>query len=264
MPSASSSEVELTDVTLATCGRPLVSVPVLSKATARTRAAISRNAPPLMSTPSRLARVMPLTMETGVEITSAHGQLTTSRTSARSIHSAQPPHEAPSAAPSSGGTIAMSAARTMTDGVYQRLKRSTRVWAGALAACASSTMKTILASVESLVIAVTSTSISPVVLSVPANTTSPAPRSAGTDSPVIADSSIAVAPERTTPSSGTRSPGRTTTTAPTSTDAASISTSCSPRRTRASGGVSAMRSRIDRRVRSSERDSRRPPRANRK
>ena len=62
---------------------PVVSVPVLSNATQRTAASRSRCAPPLMSTPLRAAAASAETIETGVEITSAHGQEITSSTSAR-------------------------------------------------------------------------------------------------------------------------------------------------------------------------------------
>ena len=56
-----------------------VSVPVLSNATAETRPAVSSWAPPLISTPARAAPVSPLTMVTGVEMTSAQGQAMTSK-----------------------------------------------------------------------------------------------------------------------------------------------------------------------------------------
>ena len=117
MRSASAVSVRPKVTTSATSGCPLVRVPVLSNATARTLAAVSRNAPPFTSTPSRLARVIPLTMDTGVEITSAHGQLTTSTTSARLIHSAQAPQSAPVTAARSGGTTAIAIASAMTAGV---------------------------------------------------------------------------------------------------------------------------------------------------
>ena len=66
-----------------TVGSPWVSVPVLSNATVRTAASRSRCAPPLMSTPRRAAVASAATIDTGVEITSAHGHATTSSTSAR-------------------------------------------------------------------------------------------------------------------------------------------------------------------------------------
>ena len=73
-------------MTSATAGSPRVSVPVLSNATARTAASRSRWAPPLISTPFRAAAESADTIDTGVEITSAHGQEMTSRTSARYSH----------------------------------------------------------------------------------------------------------------------------------------------------------------------------------
>ncbi len=66
-----------------TVGLPCVSVPVLSKAKARTPASASRCAPPLISTPRRAAAVIALMTVTGVLITSAHGQAITSSDSAR-------------------------------------------------------------------------------------------------------------------------------------------------------------------------------------
>ena len=64
-------------------GVPRVSVPVLSNATQRTWLARSRCAPPLISTPLRAAPASAATIDTGVEITRAHGHETTSSTSAR-------------------------------------------------------------------------------------------------------------------------------------------------------------------------------------
>ena len=63
-------------------GRPSVSVPVLSSATARRVRAPSRWLPPLISTPRRAADASPLTMVTGVDSTSAQGQAITRSTSA--------------------------------------------------------------------------------------------------------------------------------------------------------------------------------------
>ena len=65
--------------TSVTCGRPAVSVPVLSKAIAFSLAACSRYTPPLMSTPLRVARARAARMLTGVEMTRAQGQLMMSR-----------------------------------------------------------------------------------------------------------------------------------------------------------------------------------------
>ena len=77
------SSVEFTVTTFVTRGLPSVIVPVLSTASARSLPMASRTAPPLMSTPRRAIAVRPETMETGVEMTSAHGQAMTSSTRAR-------------------------------------------------------------------------------------------------------------------------------------------------------------------------------------
>ena len=69
--------------TSTTRSRPCVSVPVLSNAMQRTAASCSRRAPPLISTPFRAAAASADTIETGVEMTSAHGQEMTSSTSER-------------------------------------------------------------------------------------------------------------------------------------------------------------------------------------
>ena len=99
------------DVTPVTDSVPVVTVPVLSKATTRTSARRSRKAPPLISTPLRAAADNAATIETGVEITSAQGHEMTSSTSDRY---SQVDASAPAA---SGGTIATTAARAITDGV---------------------------------------------------------------------------------------------------------------------------------------------------
>ena len=73
-------------MTSVTAGSPRVSVPVLSNAIARTAARRSRCAPPLMSTPLRAAADSADTIDTGVEMTSAHGHEITSSTSDRYSH----------------------------------------------------------------------------------------------------------------------------------------------------------------------------------
>ena len=82
-PSSPPSLVPSRPTTSVTSGRPTVSVPVLSKATASSLAACSRNTPPLMRTPLRVARASAARMLTGVEITSAQGQLMMSSASPR-------------------------------------------------------------------------------------------------------------------------------------------------------------------------------------
>ena len=76
-------------MTSLSCGRPSVSVPVLSMATVRIRARSSSAWPPLISTPSRAARPTAETTATGMEMTSEHGQATMSSASARYSHVSQ-------------------------------------------------------------------------------------------------------------------------------------------------------------------------------
>ncbi len=78
-----SAVAPFSDTTSTTSGTPWVSVPVLSKAMQRIVPARSRCTPPLIRTPLRAAPARAATTDTGVEITSAQGQETTSRTSAR-------------------------------------------------------------------------------------------------------------------------------------------------------------------------------------
>ena len=73
----------LSGTTLTTSSTPRVSVPVLSNATHRTRLVRSRCMPPLISTPLRAAPASAATIDTGVEMTSAHGHETTSSTRPR-------------------------------------------------------------------------------------------------------------------------------------------------------------------------------------
>src|SRR4029450_13575150 len=72
-----------TGATLKTWSSRRVSVPVLSNAITRTDARCSRGAPPLMSPPLRAAADNAATIDTGVEMTNAHGHEMTSSTRAR-------------------------------------------------------------------------------------------------------------------------------------------------------------------------------------
>ena len=64
--------------TSVTCGRPAVSVPVLSKAITRIRPSASSWAPPLIRMPSRPPRLIAAATATGTDITSAQGAAATS------------------------------------------------------------------------------------------------------------------------------------------------------------------------------------------
>ena len=96
-----------------------VSVPVLSKARARSRPISSRYSPPRINTPPRAAAARPLTTATGVAITSAHGQAMTSTTSPaqtiRQIAASRPP--VPPWPIPEGGTSITSSDNEMTIGV---------------------------------------------------------------------------------------------------------------------------------------------------
>src|SRR5258708_28530004 len=102
-----------------TWGARGVSVPVLSNATQRTLLVFSRCVPPLISTPFLAAPASAATMDTGVEITSAQGQETTSSTSARYIHACQAAWSA------SGGKTAGAGARTTAAGLLTRAEPPT-------------------------------------------------------------------------------------------------------------------------------------------
>ena len=73
----------LSGITSTTSGVPRVSVPVLSNATQRTRARAFEVHAALDQHPLARRAASAATIETGVEITSAHGHETTSSTSAR-------------------------------------------------------------------------------------------------------------------------------------------------------------------------------------
>jgi len=251
-PSTPSTGTSSTPSTAVTISRPSVRVPVLSNATHRTEASRSRCAPPLMRTPARAAAVSADTMDTGVEMTSAHGQATTSSAIARY------PHTDGSPPANTGGTMASSTARTTTAGVYTRANLSTNACTGARCRCACSTSLTMCASVVSDAGRVTRSSIAPEPLIEPAKTSSPGRFSAGHDSPVIGAWLTDDTPWTTVPSSGMRCPGRTTTTSPTATDETGSSRSAPARRTVAVAGARVMSARMACRARSMLRASSHP------
>ena len=124
---------------------------------------------------------------------------------------------------------------TKTDAILSA-KRCT----GAFDPCASSTARTMRASVESLPTRSARTVMAPVVFTVPPVTLSPGCFITGNASPVSMDSSISVDPSITSPSTATFSPGPTSTLSPTTTWASGISTTAPPRCTCAVGGVRLM------------------------
>jgi len=209
-------------------GWPRVSVPVLSKAKARTPASASSGAPPLIRMPRRAAAVSALTMVTGVLITSAHGQAMISSVSPR-YSQPRPSGVSQNEAPASrGGSRATPAASATTTGVYQRAKRSMKRWLGARLAWASSTMWMMRLRVLSAARRVTRTSSAPAPLIVPAKTSSPAALSTGTLSPVTGAWLTAELPPRMTPSIGMRSPGAIRIVSPTARSPTGTRVSCTP------------------------------------
>src|SRR4028118_309236 len=106
-----------------------------------------------------------------------------------------------------------------------REKRSTKTSAGAFSACASSTRREILCSVESPARFDALTMRPPEPLTAPEYTSAPGPFSTGPPSPVTGDSSIVEAPSTTTPSTASRSPGLMTTISPTATSSAATTPS---------------------------------------
>ncbi len=235
--------------TSVTRGRPVVRVPVLSRATVSIRAAVSRNSPPLTRMPSRAARPIPATTATGIEMTSAPGQLMTSSVRA---------------SVTSRVTSPTTRARAIAPGVYQRLKRSRNRCVGACASCASSTRRMMRARVVSAPTPVADTRSIPPREIVPAKTRSPTCFSTGMDSPVIDASSRTPCPPTTSPSTGTFAPSRTTTVSPGRTSAAGTSTVDVPRTTTARSGATATSSVSADRVRFRVAASSAWPRAKRK
>ena len=84
--SSSQAVVPSAGSTTTSSGRPRVSVPVLSKATVRTRPSTSRYRPPLIRMPWRPAADMPAANATGVDIARAQGAAATRRTTAYRAH----------------------------------------------------------------------------------------------------------------------------------------------------------------------------------
>ena len=138
-------------------------------------------------------------------------------------------------------SVARAAART--SGTKTRPTSSATFCVGARRAWASSTRRTIRATVPSAEPRVASTRTSPSRFSVAPITSSPGPFVTGSDSPVTIDSSKAERPWRTTPSTGTLSPGRTTTVSPARTSPTAVSTSTPSRTTHARAGLRSRRER---------------------
>ncbi len=176
--------------------RPVVSVPVLSRITARTRPADSSACALLTSTPSSAPRPTAASRAVGVARPSAHGQATT-RTATAALAAAAAGQPAPSQKPS------VTTARVIAQGTNTAAIRSASRCAAALLASAWLTSRVIWASTVSAPTRVARTSSRPLMLTDAPVTSSPGPTSAGTDSPVSRDASTAERPPVTTPSVAT-------------------------------------------------------------
>ena len=203
--SASSSPTSAQLSRSVTSGRPTVSVPVLSNATVSMLRAASRAWALLIRIPRAAPRPVPTMIAVGVASPSAHGHAMMSTAT-----------KAVSAWVSTGAGPSRTQAAKARPAITNTIGTNTASrWMGAFEPWASSTNRTICASVLSPPTRVARTRSAPVVLSVPPVTSSPADRSTGIDSPVSIDSSTADAPARTRPSAAIVSPGRTSTMSPT-------------------------------------------------
>ena len=217
-------------------GRPIVSVPVLSKTTRSTSRARSSDSASCTRMPARAAAPIPTVRAVGVASPSAQGQAITSTETACRIATL-------AGAPAISQPARLAAETTSTKGTKTAATRSTRRSTGALLPCAPSTSATICASSESEPTRVASTCSRPEPLIEPPMTSPATPRATGMLSPVSRDSSSWLSPRTMRPSTGTRSPGRTTTTSPQPTASAGTSISTPSRSTRARSGRSFIKAR---------------------
>jgi len=194
-------------------------VPVLSKTTVSTRAAVWSAAALLTSIPRAAAIPTPTTTAVGVARPSAQGQATTS-TETATVRANPSPRPAPIQ------TANETRATRRTAGTKYAATESASSCTGARDACASRTSATTCARKVSLPVLVASKVNEPGPLIVPPVTSSPGRLGTGIGSPVTIDSSIHDSPSFTRPSTGTFSPGLTTTTSPGTTS--STGTAVSP------------------------------------
>ena len=178
----------------------------------------------------------------GTETTSAQGQDTTRKISARLIHMDQLPVK-------SGGTRASSTAPMTTTGVYQRAKRVMKLSTLAFFSAEFSTSSRIRETVLSAKALSVRTFSTPERLMEPLMTRSPTVTSTGRLSPVSAAVSRLPLPSSTVPSRGIRSPGRITMVSPTATSSGSTVCSCPSRSTTALSGRISMSAAMDLRLR---------------
>ena len=233
-----------------TSGRPRVIVPVLSSTTVVSRRAVSSARPSPIKMPISAARPVPTITAVGVASPRAHGQAMISTATVVLIASVR---RCPSG-PKASQPRKVASATTSTAGTNHAVTWSARRCIGGAEAWASSTRRTIWASVLSAPTAVVRTTMVPVVLTVAPMTVAPTVLSTGALSPVSIDSSTADRPSTTAPSTGSFSPGRTRTRSPTTTAVRGTSTSArcpsaEARSTRAVAGARSTNARRDAEVR---------------
>ena len=176
---------------------------------------------------------MPLKNPSGTDMTSAQGQETTRKMSARYTHVCASPVMR-------DGMSASKTAATHTIGVYAFENRVIKRSDFAFFSCAFSTSSMMRAAADSPAIFVVSISITLSVLIAPAITSLPTNTRRGTASPVRADVSRNDFPCTTVPSIGMRSPGLTSMVSPTFTSSGDTSIILSPRFTNALSGLISM------------------------
>ncbi len=138
----------------------MVSVPVLSNAITVVAPAVSSATASRIRMPFFAPTPVPTMMAVGVARPRAQGQAITRTATACRIAGSQP-------WPASSQPATVTAAITSTTGTNTALIWSTRRWIGALAPCASATMRTMRLSMDSAPTAVTRTSSSPSPLTAP-------------------------------------------------------------------------------------------------
>ena len=202
------------------CGRPSVSVPVLSTTRVSTCRSTSIASASRKSTPACAPFPVATMIESGVASPSAQGQAMISTATAFSSACAMR-----GSGPTLAQTAKVRAATASTAGTNTAETRSAMRWIGARLRCASATVRTICASKVSAPTRSARITSAPSPLRVAPVTRSPDDFATGNGSPVSMDSSTWLAPSSTTPSVGTFSPGRTRSRSPTRTR--SSGTSCS-------------------------------------
>ena len=220
-------------------GFPAVIVPVLSSTTALILPQVSNASAERISTPICAARPVETVTESGVARPNAHGHAISS-TETAATNACTTRGSGPNANHNAHDHTAIST----TIGTKMPEILSAMRCTGAFELCADCTNPIICASTVSLPTFVARYRSDPVPLMVAPVTEPPACFTTSMDSPVIMDSSTADEPAITTPSTGSCSPGRIAIISPTATCSTGISSSISPRTTRAFFGCNPANARM--------------------